>query len=68
MSKPRIIVLSSDNDDTFCWLSDGWNMVSQHGQEDARLLMHKATQAIDQGDSVTAVVKLLEQAGFEVTR
>jgi hypothetical protein len=66
--KPRIIVLSADDDDVFDWLSDGWFMVEQRHTEKAQELMKRAKQAITEGVNVPDAIKKLEAAGFEIVR
>lgn len=67
-SKPEIIVLSSDTDDAFKWLSNGWFTVKQQHTKRAQELMEKANRAIDEGKDVPDVIERLKKAGFEIRR
>jgi hypothetical protein len=62
--KPRVIVLSTDDADTFDWLSDGWNASDAPNPK----LFKKAQAAIRKGKDVKDACRLLEEAGFEVVR
>ena len=68
MSKPKIIVLSLDDDKEFKWFSDGWYMIDQVCTERAQTLMAKARRAIEEGKNVPDVIKKLEEAGFDIQR
>ena len=61
--KPKIIVVSGSEDDTFKWLSDGWNSITEGT---ARRLMRKACDAIKTADDYADAIRRLENAGFEV--
>lgn len=67
-TKPNIIVLSSDSDDEFRWLSDGWNDAKKSGTKKARALMDKARACIEAATDVTDAIGRLHGAGFTTTR
>ena len=69
-NKPRIIVTSADTDDSFQWLSDGWNSIDEgtRGTPKAEALMAKAHKEIDAAKNVPDAIKRLRKAGFTVVR
>ena len=48
-SKPGIIVVSSDSEATFRWLSVGWNQAKHAHSPAAKKLMAKANACIKKG-------------------
>jgi len=69
MPKPRILVLSKDDDtEGFKWMSDGWNRMAVSHTGKAKNLMAKARVCIAAGTNVLDVIKRLKKAGFEVVR
>ena len=68
MKKPSIIVLSLDKDTSFRWMSDGWYMVDQHKDPEAKKLFRKAQKCVDDGKDVKDVIEKLKKAGFSITR
>ncbi len=68
MAKPRIIVLSADDDDRFDWMSDGWYEFRVRGRIKAERMMDLANDCIAAGSDVPDVIRRLEEVGFEVTR
>lgn len=68
MQKPGIIVISEDDEDTFRWVSDGWNEMKQSHTKKARDLMTKANEAIDAAKDVPDAIDKLKDAGFSVRR
>jgi len=68
MDKPRIIVLSGDQDDTFKWESDGWNDTKHADTKRAKSLMKKAHKTIETSKNVPDAIRRLRKAGFTVTR
>jgi hypothetical protein len=66
--KPRILVLSSDGETEFRWMSDGWNDEPRRGTPEAAELMAKAKECASSGKNVPDIVRLLKDAGFEVVR
>lgn len=67
-SKPGIIVISSDTEETFRWLSDGWNEMKKAHTTKARKLMAKAHEAIEAATDTLDAIRRLREAGFKVTR
>ncbi len=61
--KPRIIRISN-SEETFDWISDGWNTVKSPNPT----LFKKAKKAIHAGKDIPDVVSRLEKAGFEVVQ
>ena len=68
MSKPRIIVVSPDDAESFEWLSVGWHQITNRHTPESQRLMGLATKAIDEAENVPEACKALEEAGFEVVR
>lgn len=68
MTKPGIIVVSDDDEDTFRWLSDGWYTIKKRQSREAQDLFRKAEEAIDKADDVEEAMKLLKESGFSVRR
>lgn len=66
--KPGIIVTSKDTDDVFEWLSVDWNRMEVSHTPEAKELFRKAKKAIAEGKDVPDAIRLLEEAGFEITR
>lgn len=66
--KPRIVVLSEDDDDTFRYLSDGWFTITQRKNPEARALFALVKQCIHDSTSIPHAIEILESAGFEVVR
>ena len=65
---PNIIVISSDTDDTFRWLSDGWYQIKQRGEPEAERLKALADDCIFAAENVPDAIKRLKAAGFSITR
>jgi hypothetical protein len=68
MTNPGIIVLSTDDEQTFRWMSDGWNQLKVRHTTKAQQLFTKAKRCIEDGTDVRDVIDRLEKAGFKVTR
>lgn len=70
MGKPRIVVLSPDNDAIFRWMSDGWATDRDWymNPEKTRQLWKKAVEAITAGTDAEDTIVKLEEAGFEVRK
>jgi len=68
MGKPRIIVQSKDDDETFCWASDGWHDVKSYGDPKSDALYRKAQAAVKAAKNVVDAIRLLREAGFTVVR
>lgn len=66
--KPRIIVFSEDNEQTFRFMSDGWHDAKKAHTARAKATMTRATKAIEAGKDVPDTVKRLLEAGFAVRR
>lgn len=66
--KPGVIVLSADGEESFRWLSDGWNDLKKAEGPRARELMARAREAIEAGLDVPDVIARLREAGFSVVR
>lgn len=68
--KPRIFVLSRDDDSEFRWASDGWHSYTSGTRYSAKgkRLMDLAHRAIVTHDTVPAVIEALKAAGFDVQR
>lgn len=64
----RIIVLSSDTEKSFRWLSDGWYEVRDRNLKERRTLFQLATSCIDDGVDVKDVIRRLKRVGFEIER
>lgn len=67
-ARPRILVISDGDSDSFNWMSDGWYQLHQRGTASAEALMSRAHAAIREGKDVADTVRRLEEAGFEVVR
>ncbi len=61
--KPRVIRIS-DSEETFDWISDGWNTVAHPNPN----LFTKVRKHIRAGKDIADVIKRLEEAGFEVVQ
>jgi hypothetical protein len=66
--KPVIIVLSDDDEPEFSWMSSGWYTQEKHGTEEGERLFALAQEQIGKAQNVPEAIKLLEAAGFKVTR
>ena len=65
--KPGIIVLSKDSDDTFGYMSDGWNEKSKVHTPKAKMLFKKAERCIIKAKDAKEAIALLKSAGFAIT-
>ncbi len=65
--KPRILILADSTDDNLMWLSDGWNAIGERNAARAARLMTIAREAIDRATGVKDAIRLLQEAGFELT-
>ena len=66
--KPRIIVMSKDDSDTFSWMSDGWNHIKIAHTQKAQHLFSLANKCIREAKDVPDAIARLEEAGFEIER
>lgn len=66
--RPRIIVLSSDTEDSFRWMSAGWSQIHEQRLPARKALFQKAQKCIDSGVDILDVIRRLEKAGFEIVR
>lgn len=68
--RPKIIVISKDDESTFRFLSDGWHDIKtqMRDRKKADALMAKCTKAIEAGKDVPDTIKRLEKAGFACRR
>jgi hypothetical protein len=64
--KPGVIVCCKDSDDTFRWMSDGWNEMKVMHTKRARDLFKKACRCIEKAKDVKEAIVLLRKAGFAV--
>ena len=60
--KPGIIVLSGLSDDTFRWISDGWNTLKKPNPG----LFDKVEKAVLASKDVPDAVRRLQKAGFMI--
>ena len=65
--KPGIIVLSKDSDDTFRYMSDGWNNYKIAHTPKAKMLFKKAERCIIKAKDAKEAIALLKSAGFAIT-
>lgn len=66
--KPGIIVLSTDKDEVFNFMSDGWFDKRNSRTEKGQILMSMAMKCVELGLDVPDVIRLLQKAGFEIIR
>jgi hypothetical protein len=66
--KPHIICTSPDDAEEFNWFSDGWFESKKRHTKKAQDLFAKAKACIRDGKDVPDAIKLLEAAGFRVSR
>ena len=63
MNKPLIIVLSSDKDEEFLWLSDGWFSKKNHDTKKS-----KESKRLKDLIDVLDAIRCLKEIGFDVER
>jgi hypothetical protein len=71
MNKPLIIVLSSDKDEEFLWLSDGWFSKKNHDtkkSKESKRLKDLAEGTIKAAIDVLDAIRCLKEIGFDVER
>ena len=66
--QPVVIVLVTNDADSFRWMSDGWYAEAKRHLPEAQRLYKLADDCMEEGADVPDVVRRLEAAGFAVRR